>query len=102
MAEASAYSFRVAVQALCNGMNLNSPLRSSCASLTEKVISFVEIIGNYLLRKRQGNSRHRRNEENLTFPRVTLMVENGYRCRMISKNNLSECAGFSGWAKLGL
>ncbi|KAF3500175.1 hypothetical protein F2Q69_00042837 [Brassica cretica] len=42
------------------------------------------------------------NEENLTFPRITLMVENGYRCRRISKNKLAECAGFSGWAKLVL
>ncbi|CAG7894676.1 unnamed protein product, partial [Brassica rapa] len=42
------------------------------------------------------------NEENFTFPRVTSMVENGYRCRRISKNKLTECAGFSGWAKLVL
>ncbi|WZY80393.1 hypothetical protein YC2023_026777 [Brassica napus] len=42
------------------------------------------------------------NEENLTFPRVTSMVESGYRCRRISKNKLAECAGFSGWAKLVL
>ncbi|KAL0643324.1 hypothetical protein Bca4012_041614 [Brassica carinata] len=42
------------------------------------------------------------NEENLTYPRITSMVENGYRCRKISKNKLAECAGFSGWAKLVL
>ncbi|KAG5407755.1 hypothetical protein IGI04_013874 [Brassica rapa subsp. trilocularis] len=42
------------------------------------------------------------NEENLTFPRVTSTVENGYQSRRISKNKLAECAGFSGRAKLGL
>ncbi|WZZ82199.1 hypothetical protein YC2023_102771 [Brassica napus] len=44
----------------------------------------------------------RGNAENLTFTRVTLMVENGYRYRRISKNILADCVGFSGWAKLGL
>ncbi|KAH0875378.1 LOW QUALITY PROTEIN: hypothetical protein HID58_072740 [Brassica napus] len=42
------------------------------------------------------------NEENLTFPRVTSTVENGYRSRRISKNKLAECVGFSVRAKLGL
>ncbi|KAF3583317.1 hypothetical protein F2Q69_00031023 [Brassica cretica] len=49
----------------------------------------------------KGTPGIRGNAENLTFPRVTLMVENSYRYRRISKNILTECAGFSGWAKLG-
>ncbi|KAL0760383.1 hypothetical protein Bca101_076533 [Brassica carinata] len=50
----------------------------------------------------KGNPGSRDNEENLTFPRITLMVENDYRYRRISKNKLAERAGFSGWAKLVL
>ncbi|CAF2082760.1 unnamed protein product [Brassica napus] len=41
------------------------------------------------------------NEENLTFLRITSMVENGYQSRRISKNKLAKCVGFSGRAKLG-
>ncbi|KAL0857122.1 hypothetical protein Bca101_062276 [Brassica carinata] len=50
----------------------------------------------------KGTPGIRGNSENLTFPRIRSMVENGYRYQGNSKNKLADCAGFSGWAKLGL
>ncbi|KAF2602375.1 hypothetical protein F2Q70_00027021 [Brassica cretica] len=86
MAEASAYSIWEEVQASCG------------ASFIPALVAFARhcYSGNV-----KGTPGIRGNEENLTFPRVTLMVENSYRYRRISKNNLTECVGFSGWAKLG-
>ncbi|KAG5414944.1 hypothetical protein IGI04_002511, partial [Brassica rapa subsp. trilocularis] len=84
MAEASTYSFWDPVQASCGASFIPALLLARlCYSRNVK-----------------GTPRIRGNEENFTFPRVTLMVENGYRYRRISKNNLAERAGFSGWAKL--
>ncbi|WZZ52889.1 hypothetical protein YC2023_052996 [Brassica napus] len=80
-AEASAYSIWEEVQASCG------------ASFIPALVAFARhcYSGNV-----KGTPGIRENEENLTFPRVTLMVENNYRYRRISKNNLTECAGFSG------
>ncbi|KAF2617505.1 hypothetical protein F2Q68_00038700 [Brassica cretica] len=87
MAEASAYLFWESVQASCGASFIPAlvALARHCYS------------GNV-----KGTPDIRENEENLTFPRIMLMVENDYRYRMTSKNNLAERAGFSGWAKLGL
>ncbi|KAG5414113.1 hypothetical protein IGI04_001680 [Brassica rapa subsp. trilocularis] len=89
MAEASTYSFWDPVQASCGASFIPALLLARLWYVLE-------------LSPSDGTPGIRRNEENLTFPRVTLMVENGYRYRRISKNNLAERAGFSGWAKLGL
>ncbi|WZZ08809.1 hypothetical protein YC2023_094730 [Brassica napus] len=68
----------------------------------EKVISLWSSSGTSYSGDVKGNPGIRGNEENLTFPRVTLKIENGNRYQRISKSKLAERAGFSGWAKLDL
>ncbi|WZY95855.1 hypothetical protein YC2023_068184 [Brassica napus] len=93
---------RFGMRSKCRWRFIRAGLGGIRKALTEKVMSLWRSSGTSYSGNVKGSPGIRGNAENLTFPRVTLMVENGYRYRRISKNILAECAGFSGWAKLGL
>ncbi|KAL0688644.1 hypothetical protein Bca4012_088321 [Brassica carinata] len=85
---------------------------SSCGDSSERLLELglgSDVVWRYILSGRvfysgdiEGIPGILGNKENLTFPRITSMVENGNRYQRKPKNKLADCAGFSGWAKLGL